>query len=112
MSKVLTSLKASQSVDQTCIIHAVRGGFLNSWKWPDIPGLENFQGKLLHTARWDEAYDYRNKKVAVIGSGSSALQVVPSIQPDVLHLDAYIRSRTYIPEPLASAFMEQEHCRE
>lgn len=33
-------------------------GALNDWKWPDIPGLGDFQGKLMHSARWDEEYDY------------------------------------------------------
>lgn len=33
-------------------------GFLNEWKWPNIPGLHDFKGKLMHSARWDESYDY------------------------------------------------------
>lgn len=88
------------------------GGFLNAWKWPDIPGIESFEGKLLHTAAWDTNFDATGKNIAVIGSGSSALQVTPQLQPIVKHMDAYIRSATYIPEPLSWDFLEQEHCKE
>ena len=55
---------------------------LNSaWKYPDIPGIREFKGKLMHSARWDSEYDLKGKSVAVIGGGSSAVQIVPQIQP-------------------------------
>ena len=85
---------------------------MNDWKWPSIPGLHTFKGKLLHSAKWDEAYDYsvglpsseemtlltlrKNKRMAVIGSGSSAIQIVPGIQPSVNHIDHYVRGKTWI----------------
>ena len=53
----------------------------SSWKWPDIPGIESFKGDLFHTANWQEDYEYHGKTVAVIGSGSSAIQIVPQLQP-------------------------------
>jgi cation diffusion facilitator CzcD-associated flavoprotein CzcO len=53
----------------------------SSWKWPEIPGLSSFKGGLLHTANWQEDYSARGKRVAAIGSGSSAIQVVPQLQP-------------------------------
>jgi cation diffusion facilitator CzcD-associated flavoprotein CzcO len=53
----------------------------SSWKWPDIKGLHDFQGALFHTANWEEDYSVQGKRVAVIGSGSSAIQVVPQLQP-------------------------------
>lgn len=53
----------------------------SSWKWPNIPGIDVFKGKLMHSARWDVEYDLKGKTVAVIGGGSSAVQIVPSIQP-------------------------------
>ena len=99
-----------QKITDSAEIFINAGGFLNAWKWPDIPGIETFQGKLLHTANWDTSYDYSDKSVAIIGSGSSALQVTPQLQARVKHLDAYIRSSTYIPEPLAWEFLEKEHC--
>jgi len=53
----------------------------SNWRWPDIPGLHDFNGKLLHSAHWDNSYDFQNKTVAIIGSGSSAIQIVPQLQP-------------------------------
>ncbi|KAH7070775.1 hypothetical protein BKA63DRAFT_579477 [Paraphoma chrysanthemicola] len=72
------------------------GGFLNTWKWPDVSGLESFRGKLLHSAAWDNTVNFENKTVAVIGSGSSAIQIVPRIQKDVKHLFSINRSPTWI----------------
>ncbi|CAG8020939.1 unnamed protein product [Penicillium salamii] len=57
-------------------------GVLNKWKWPAIKGLESFQGPRLHSANWDDSVELQGKRVAVIGSGSSAVQIVPSIQPN------------------------------
>lgn len=68
----------------------------SSWNWPKIPGIETFNGKLLHTAAWDEAYDWSNKKVAVIGIGSSGIQVVPNVAAKANHVDFYVRSSTWI----------------
>ncbi|BCR89696.1 flavin-containing monooxygenase [Aspergillus chevalieri] len=76
-------------------------GALNNWKWPDIPGLHDFRGKLMHSAKWDESYDYSGKKTAVIGNGSSGIQVVPGMLPKVTHLDHYIRGRTWLSPTLA-----------
>lgn len=53
----------------------------SEWKWPNIPGLDTFEGKLMHSAAWDGQYDLKGKRVAVIGGGSSSVQIVPSIQP-------------------------------
>ncbi|EXJ53853.1 hypothetical protein A1O7_09189 [Cladophialophora yegresii CBS 114405] len=54
-------------------------GFLNTWNWPSIPGLQTFQGKKVHSASWDHDYDYSNKTVAVIGNGSSGIQILPQL---------------------------------
>ncbi|KAE8146765.1 hypothetical protein BDV25DRAFT_45725 [Aspergillus avenaceus] len=79
-----------------CDILISATGALNNWKWPNIPGLQDFKGKLMHSACWDESYDYSGKKVAVIGNGSSGIQIVPAILPKVSHIDHYIRGRTWI----------------
>lgn len=47
-------------------------GILHEPQWPNIPGLNSFQGKLMHTAQWDVNADLKGKRVAVIGTGSSA----------------------------------------
>ncbi len=56
-------------------------GFLNVPRCPDWPGLDDFSGPSFHTARWDHGCDLSGKVVAVVGTGSTAAQVVPSIQP-------------------------------
>ena len=71
-------------------------GFLNKWKWPNIEGLSDFKGKLVHTADWDADYDLEGKRVAVIGNGSSGIQVVPAIQPKVSKVVNYVRNPTWI----------------
>jgi cation diffusion facilitator CzcD-associated flavoprotein CzcO len=53
----------------------------SNWKWPQIPGLQDFKGELIHSANWPEKYEYSGKKVAVIGNGSSGVQIVPALQP-------------------------------
>ncbi|KAJ5318309.1 hypothetical protein N7476_004729 [Penicillium atrosanguineum] len=77
-------------------------GALNDWKWPNIPGLATFNGKLLHSAVWDESWDPEGLCVAVIGSGSSAIQIVPAIQPKTKRIDNYVRGQTWIAPPWAA----------
>lgn len=50
----------------------------------------------MHSAHWDDLYDFTNKKIAVIGAGSSAVQIVPSLQPKVKAMKTFIRSPTWI----------------
>lgn len=54
--------------------------------------MEHYKGKVFHTAEWDHSFDWQGKRVAVIGNGCSAAQVVPSIAPDVKKLTQYARS--------------------
>jgi cation diffusion facilitator CzcD-associated flavoprotein CzcO len=63
---------------------------------PSIPGIEHFAGALFHTARWRHDYDLTGKRVAVIGTGASAIQVVPQIQPLVEHLFLFQRTPSWI----------------
>lgn len=90
-------------VEDTCDVLYACIGSLNDWHWPEIPGLHSFKGKLLHTAAWDQDWDPTGASVAVIGSGSSAIQVVPAIQPKVKHLDNYVRGQAWIAPPVAEA---------
>jgi cation diffusion facilitator CzcD-associated flavoprotein CzcO len=67
-------------------------GQLSVAKMPSIPGLDGFDGPVFHTSEWDHDVDLTGKRVAVIGSGCSAIQTVPAIQPIVEHVDVYQRS--------------------
>ncbi|WP_020123084.1 NAD(P)/FAD-dependent oxidoreductase [Streptomyces canus] len=80
------------------VISAV--GQLSEPKLPDIPGLKSFAGESWHTARWNHRYPLTDKRVAVIGTGASAYQVVPSIADAVGHLDVFQRSAPWmVPTP-------------
>lgn len=56
-------------INDSCHILVNGAGVLNTWKWPDIPGLNHFKGKLLHTAKWDRSVDLTGKHVGLIGNG-------------------------------------------
>ena len=67
---------------------------------PQIRGLENFRGKTFHSARWDHAYNLEGKRVAVIGTGASAIQFVPEIAPRVASLSLFQRTAPWVlPRP-------------
>ncbi len=67
---------------------------------PDIPGLRDFKGTLFHSATWDHDHDLEGERVAVIGTGASAIQFVPAIQPQVERLHLYQRTAPWImPRP-------------
>jgi cation diffusion facilitator CzcD-associated flavoprotein CzcO len=67
---------------------------------PSIDGIDTFGGKLFHSARWDHAYPLEGKRVAVIGTGASAIQFVPQIQPRVAQLLLFQRTAPWIlPKP-------------
>ncbi|CAI4215879.1 unnamed protein product [Parascedosporium putredinis] len=79
-------------------------GILNAWNWPDIKGLSDFKGKLYHTADYDPEIDLEGKRVAVVGIGSSGVQVIPSILPQVSKLYAWIRQPTWMTAGFAQKF--------
>jgi cation diffusion facilitator CzcD-associated flavoprotein CzcO len=67
-------------------------GILRTPSTPSLPGLDAFGGPVFHTAQWRHDVDLTGKRVAIVGTGCSAIQVVPEIQPLVAHLDVYQRS--------------------
>ncbi len=71
-------------------------GQLNRPAVPDIPGLSDFSGTQFHSARWDKSCDLRGKRVAVIGTGASAIQFVPPLAEQVAQLQLYQRSAPWV----------------
>ncbi|WP_433759180.1 flavin-containing monooxygenase [Nocardia sp. CA-135398] len=63
---------------------------------PDIKGINGFEGEIFHSARWNHDADLTGKRVAIIGTGASAIQIVPSIAPRVAHLDVYQRTAPWL----------------
>jgi 4-hydroxyacetophenone monooxygenase len=72
------------------VISAV--GQLNRPAWPNIPGLQSFPGPVFHSARWDHDVDLAGKRVGVIGTGASAMQIVPAIAGTPAHTTVFQRS--------------------
>ncbi|MBF4160198.1 flavin-containing monooxygenase [Nocardioides acrostichi] len=71
-------------------------GALSEPKLPEIEGIDGFTGELFHSAQWDADADLAGKRVAVIGTGASAIQIVPKLQEQVAHLDLYQRTAPYV----------------
>ncbi len=80
----------------TAEVIVMASGALSDPVVPDLPGLDGFQGRAWHSARWDHAYDLRGKRVAVIGTGASAIQFVPEIQPRVGRMHVFQRTPPWI----------------
>jgi cation diffusion facilitator CzcD-associated flavoprotein CzcO len=80
--------------DETLVVRHVidATGVLTQPKSPDIDGVAAFGGTTLHTARWDPEQSLRGKRVAVIGTGASAVQLIPAIAPDVDQLTVFQRT--------------------
>lgn len=63
---------------------------------PDFPGTENFKGRIVHPQKWTEDIDYKDKRVIVIGSGATAVTLVPEMAKDAAHVTMLQRSPTYV----------------
>ncbi|HET6287866.1 MAG TPA: NAD(P)/FAD-dependent oxidoreductase, partial [Amycolatopsis sp.] len=104
---------ASKSGDEFVAPALVAGvGALHLPQIPRLPGIERFQGRAFHSAQWEHDYDLEGKRVAVIGTGASAIQFVPRIAKDVAELTLFQRTPPWImpkpdremPEALRKAF--------
>lgn len=94
----VTSRGGTEKIVADVLISAV--GMVNRPLIPDLPGLDGFPGPVLHTAAWDPAVELTNKRVAVIGTGASAMQLVPSIVDYAEQVTVFQRSKQWaIPHP-------------
>ncbi len=82
--------------DLTADVVVSATGPLSDPKMPEIPGLAGFPGKVFHSARWDHDYELRGKRVAMIGTGASAIQIVPAIAPEVERLTLFQRTPPWV----------------
>ena len=71
-------------------------GYLTLPKLPDIEGIETFKGKKMHTGRWDHSHDLSGERVGFIGTGATAIQVIPEIVPKLKSLDVYQRTPIWL----------------
>lgn len=96
----------------TCRYLVIASGLLSQPKIPDLPGLSDFAGTVMHTSNWDEGHDLTGERVAIIGTGATAVQVLPEIAPIVDQLHVFQRTPIWvtpkpdvaIPTPVRSLF--------
>ncbi|KAJ5568749.1 FAD-binding monooxygenase ktnD [Penicillium hetheringtonii] len=84
----------SYTLNSDFLISAV--GQLNVPREPEIPGLQDFEGKMMHSARWDWSYDLKGKRIAVIGNGATAAQIIPEIAQEASHLTVFQRTPNWV----------------
>ncbi len=82
--------------DLTADVVVSAAGALSDPKNPDIAGFDDFRGEVFHSARWNHDIDLTGKRVAVIGTGASAIQIVPEIASKVARLDVYQRTAPWV----------------
>lgn len=83
-------------------------GHLSDPKLPDIDGLESFAGDVFHTAQWDHDVELVGKRIGVVGSGASAIQIVPELAPIAGHLTVFQRSAAHIIPRADRAYSDAE----
>lgn len=103
------ALATGAVVECEVVISAV--GFLNVPRFPDWPGLDSFEGPSFHTSRWEHQHDLSGRTVAVVGTGSSATQVVPAIQSTVGTLYVFQREPGWVLPKGEREFTEAERRR-
>ncbi|KAI0057669.1 FAD/NAD-P-binding domain-containing protein [Artomyces pyxidatus] len=93
-----------EAFDDTADVLYLGTGCLSRWRWPDIPGLGDFKGRVVHSAQWDVSegrweegvQDWGDKRVGVVGNGSSGIQIVAALQPKVRAITNFVRGKTWI----------------
>jgi cation diffusion facilitator CzcD-associated flavoprotein CzcO len=86
----LTSEDAHRVIVADVVVSAV--GLFGAVRYPDIAGLADFSGEVMHTARWDTSVDLTGKRVAVVGTGASGVQVVPELADTAAQLTVFQRT--------------------
>jgi cation diffusion facilitator CzcD-associated flavoprotein CzcO len=90
--------QTGETIDTDVLVSCV--GQLSRPAIPELPGLDTFAGPSFHSAEWDHDVDLTGKRIAVLGTGASAIQFVPGIQPEAGHVTVFQRSAPYVaPKP-------------
>lgn len=83
-------------------------GILNNWKWPEIEGLHDFKGPILHSANWDHSVEFTGKSTAIIGVGSTSVQITPALQKICKEVKVFMRSPTWISPPFGAGALTSD----
>lgn len=90
----LIALDSGETLSAQFLIAAT--GFLCQPCTPDITGIDTFEGRIIHTADWDDTYSFNGRRTGIIGTGSTAVQVVPELAKDVAELTIYQRTPIWV----------------
>jgi len=82
-------------------------GFLSQPHTPDIPGITGFDGKIIHTTAWDDSYDLSGKRIAIIGTGATAVQLIPELAKKASDLTVYQRTAIWVVPKLDFAISDR-----
>ncbi|MGB8365167.1 MAG: flavin-containing monooxygenase [Rhizomicrobium sp.] len=88
------TLKSGETITARALVSGV--GALHLPSYPRIDGIENFAGRAFHSSQWDDGLDLTGRKVGVVGTGASAIQIVPSIAPKVKQLTLFQRTPAWV----------------
>ena len=92
------ALAGGETLDAQFLVAAT--GFLSQPRLPDIPGIDTFAGRIIHTADWDDSYSVNGRRAAVIGTGSTGVQVIPELANEASELTVYQRTPIWVmPKP-------------
>ncbi len=94
------TLEIAEQPSITARIVIVATGILSQPKTPNIPGLQDYQGALIHTSRWPKVCDLAGKRVAFIGTGATAVQAIPEVAKTAAQVSVYQRTPIWVtPKP-------------
>ncbi len=94
----IVSVEGGNTYHARSIIMA--GGPLSNFSFPRINGLENFKGKKIHSANWDHSYDLKAKRIAVVGTGASGIQIIPELVKTAEFVKVFQRTPAWVvPRP-------------
>jgi cation diffusion facilitator CzcD-associated flavoprotein CzcO len=96
------ALAGGETLDAQFLIAAT--GLLCQSRTPDIPGINTFSGRIIHTADWDDSYSFTGRRAAVIGTGSTGVQVIPELAKEVCELTVYQRTPIWVMPKLDVGF--------
>lgn len=90
----LVSLAGGETMRARFLVLAT--GYLCQPKAPDIPGIDTFEGQVIHAAKWDDSYSLKGQRAAIIGTGSTAVQLVPALADELSDLTVYQRTPIWV----------------
>lgn len=101
------NVRGGESVTATYLLTAT--GFLSQPKMPDIEGIDTFSGKVIHTTAWDDDFDLSGKRIGVIGTGATAVQLIPELAKVAAELTVYQRTAIWVSPKVDAAIPGLAH---